>query len=163
MSTARAGSGACILGRVASIAATSKQSVSRRVLLRCRGGGPGTGMDEDAWSQRLAEWEGENGAPVSMYDEESHRDELEPPAPEAPDPTMLSSDDMSDSSTSAQVVQGIPSAPSGQPAPQRIPLMRVAEDQALERVRRASVINELLSMGADIRRAGSNYSVSLQP
>ena len=161
MPTVCAGSCACTLGRVASIAATSKLSVSRRVLLRCRGGGPGTGMNENAWSQRLAEWEGENGAPVSMNDEESHRHELEPPAPEAPDPTMLSSDDMSDSSASSQVVQGMISASSGQPAAQRVPLVPVVEDQALERVRRASVINELLSMGADIRRAGSNQSVSL--
>jgi len=125
---------------------------------RLRGGAPGAdALGENAWAQRLTAWEGEDNA-MSMHDEDEH-DGLEQPHGAAGQ-SQLSQPMSSESVVATESEEPVPAAPI-------LPTMEVegvamavagvrlaADDAVLERARRASVIQELLGMGADIRRAG---------
>jgi len=125
---------------------------------RLRGGSPGAdALGENAWAQRLTAWEGEDNA-MSMHDEDEH-DGLEQPHGAAGQ-SQLSQPISSESVVATESEEPVPAAPI-------LPTMEVegvamavagvrlaADDAVLERARRASVIQELLGMGADIRRAG---------
>jgi len=128
------------------------------VMLRCRGGADLGEVGEAEWQRRMAEWEGEDSAPTPMRDdgESSQSGSATPPAPvDSPGDADAwegsSSHIMGDSSAEGADADGSPptrGAPIGSAGAAAV------QDAGLERARRASVIQELLSMGADLRRAG---------
>ena len=126
------------------------------LVLRCRGGAD---LGEGEWERRMAEWEEEDSAPTLMRDDDDEssqsgdasREPVESPG-NAAARAGSSSHPMVDSSASGADADGSPLA---RGAPIDGAGAVAVQDAGLERARRASVIQELLSMGADIRRAGS--------
>ncbi len=128
-------------------------------VLRCRGGDE---QGEAAWAQRLAEWENEDSStPALMRDDDE--------SGQGGDASEPASEGLGDSPSSHRMVdsssRAANAAASAHPEADGLPHAGDAradgagppavQDAGLERVRRASVIQELLSMGADIRRAGA--------
>jgi hypothetical protein len=131
-------------------------------VLRCRGGDE---QGEAAWAQRLAEWEGEDSSTPAMMrddDESGHGGDASEPACEGLRDSPSSHRMVDSSSRAAHAAagahpdaEGLPRAGDARTDGAGPPAV---QDAGLERVRRASVIQELLSMGADIRRAGALQS-----
>lgn len=144
----------CVIARVR---ARPGSAFDAAQLLRLRGGGGASGeVDEDVWTQRLSQWEGENNASGTMHAEESADGSSAGPGSAVPSHSASSSHESG---------QDVRRAAANVPAEITVTrgahvdaIPQVAEsamqDRMLQSARRASVIQELLSMGADIRRAG---------
>ena len=135
--------------------------------LRARlcGGAPSAEAAESTWARRLAEWEGEDTQYMHMEGrqesggsageaEEHAADSPTPPpalarggisAVSASDASLHAMEDETAAHSDAGAVASA-SSPAGGPSVHPV-------DAALERVRRQSVIQELVGMGADFRRA----------
>ena len=110
--------------------------------MRCRGGEPEQG--ESAWVRRLEQWEGEDQSTADGG------------VGDSPAPAQQVAGASTGGGEQARVGGGGQAGGGGGGAARAsgVPVSATAEDRVLERARRASVIQELLSMGADIRRAG---------
>lgn len=128
-------------------------------------------FNEDAAARRLAEWAREDESGLSMVSDEGNEvdrnaavrtsEEEEPSIEISSSVKMLNASssmpDRISEGSSARSSDGAPAGPTSpalEGAREMTSFHSSGDDAVLERARRASVIQELLGMGADIRRAG---------